>query len=101
MSVKIKLDPLVVNLDKLSDIVGNGQLPSIHEAVYFTSPPKISDFGKEHREDTGSHDDSVLDLEREIEQVFLNRIQPDIQKQLKTLVFATVRKYFAQNLIRF
>jgi len=87
-----------VTLDKISDVVGgNGQLPSIND-VYFTASQGHSDFGKEHREDSS---DGLLEVEKEIENVFVNRIRPDVQRQIRSLVSATVRKYFAQNLIRF
>ncbi|CAG7707958.1 unnamed protein product [Allacma fusca] len=89
MSVKLKLDPLIVKMEKIRE-----EHTSINE-IYYAAP--TADFAKEHREDH----DSLLDLEKEIETVFTNRIQPDVQKQLSALISATLKKYFVQNLFKF
>lgn len=86
MSVKLKLDPLVVKLEKSWE-----DQPNINEIYY--APPTVS-IAKEHREDS----DALLDLEREIESVFIRRIQPDIQKQLSSLISNTLKQYFAENI---
>ena len=85
MSVKLKLDPLVVKLEKSWE-----DQPNINEIYY--AAPTVS-IAKEHREDS----DALLDLEREIESVFIRRIQPDVQKQLSSLISNSLKKYFADN----
>ena len=103
MSVKIKLDHLVVTLDKLVGVGGRvgAQIPGINN-VYYAASQGNSDFAKEHREDSAEAigGDGLLEIEKEIEGLFINRIKPDVQKQLKTIVTGVVRKFFAQNLFR-
>lgn len=42
-----------------------------------------------------------MELEREIEGVFTRRIQPDVQKQIETIVRNTTTHFLHHNLVRF
>lgn len=106
MNVKMKLDPLVVLLNQGTDLG-----VSIRD-IYFS--PALSNStssgealtNKEHREDPSDPQSAVeqglLELEKEIESVFVNRIRPDVQNQLKSIVKSVIRRFFEQEtLFRF
>jgi len=93
LSIKLNLDNLVVALDRGSDIG-----LSVSDLFFDEDPANVSASGKEHRE---GQEDNLLDLEKEIETVFLKRIQPDVQNQIKKLLAATVKHFLHSNLVTF
>jgi len=95
--VRIRLQPLVMILDRGSDI-GLG-ISEIFWRTALAGTPKLEGdvSNKEHRE----NNEDLLDLEKEIEGVFTRRIQPDVQKQIEALVKNTTNYYLQNNLVHF
>jgi hypothetical protein len=52
-------------------------------------------------DDDDAADARLLSLEKEIESVFVKRILPDIQKQIKNIVTETANNFFASNIAAF
>jgi len=93
LSVKMKLEPLMVTMnERKPSYFTNARDGLIRDAQFMETNALdgAEAFGKEHREDG----ESLLDLEREIEQIFTNRIKPDVQKQLKEVVIKVVTQFF-------
>lgn len=103
MNVKIKLDRLIVSLEKVVGRRTGGQVHGIN-SIYYASSEGKSGFAKEHRENSApaiGDEDSLLEIEREIEGVFINRIKPDVEKQIRSIISAAVQKFLRRELYRF
>lgn len=102
MNVKMRLDPLIVQLNQGTDL-GIG----IRDIYYSPALSNGTSSGenltnKEHREEQSPLEQGLVELEREIESVFVNRIRPEVQNQIKSIVKSVIKRFFDQeSLIRF
>ncbi|CAL8139418.1 unnamed protein product [Orchesella dallaii] len=110
MNVKMRLDPLIVQLNHGTDL-GLAIRDIYYEPSASNSTSSHENLAnKEHREG-GDVDSSspqseteagLVDLEREIESVFVNRIRPDVQNQIKRIVKSVIKRFFeTESLVRF
>ncbi|ODM90797.1 hypothetical protein Ocin01_15884 [Orchesella cincta] len=111
MNVKMRLDPLIVQLNHGTDL-GLAIRDIYYEPSASNSTSSHENLtNKEHREggDINSSDGAqsateagLVDLEREIESVFVNRIRPDVQNQIKRIVKSVIKRFFeTESLVRF
>jgi len=110
MNVKMRLDPLIVQLNHGTDL-GLAIRDIYYEPSASNSTSSHENLtNKEHREggDLNSSDQQsateagLVDLEREIESVFVNRIRPDVQNQIKRIVKSVIKRFFeSESLVRF
>lgn len=106
MNVKMKLDPLVVLLNQGTDLSVSIRDMYFSPALGNSTSSGESLTNKEHREDPSDPQSAVeqglLELEKEIESVFINRIRPEVQAQLKSIIKSIIKRFFEQEtLFRF